>query len=107
MAELPKLPPNILRLHSLRWDQLLEKEGFTGEHLRWHASRERRRQAARPRYSLAPPPARLVTDTTSGRRILYGTDGERAPYQKWREQEMEAWVLREDDPKIVDSIGVS
>jgi len=36
VAELPQLPAPILRLHSLRWNELIETHSFTGEHLKWH-----------------------------------------------------------------------
>ncbi len=105
MAELPKLPERILRLHSLRWNELIEKHGFTGDHLKWHESRVRRRTAARPRFSLAPPP--LVTEGTRSETTLYGTDRQPVPHEKWLEQQMEAWVRRESDHDIIDSIGIA
>ena len=47
MADLPKLPDPLPRLHLLRWRELLEKHGFAdGEHLKWRESRSRRSQAA-------------------------------------------------------------
>jgi len=100
MAELTQLPERIRRLQVLRWDELLEKHGFTGAHLEWHESPVRRREAARPRHTLAPPPATdLNTGTFSG--ILSGT------HEKMLERAMAEWVLRESDPKVIDSIGVA
>src|SRR5580698_2187391 len=106
MAE-PKLPPRILRLHSLWWHELIEKYGFTGEHLKWHESPDRRRKAARPRSSLAPPPPTEINDRTPSETTLYGTDGQPITYEKWREQQMATWVARESDPSVIDSIGVT
>jgi hypothetical protein len=107
MAEQPKLPAGILRLHSLRWNELIEKDGFTGEHLKWHESPDRRRQAARPRFSLAPPPATDIRDRMPSKRTHDGTDGQPVPYEKWLEQQMAEWVARESDPSFIDSIGVA
>ena len=56
MSEFPTLPDRVQRLHALRWKALLKERGFTSEHLQWHASRERRREAAKPLFSLKPPP---------------------------------------------------
>jgi hypothetical protein len=106
MAELPKLPEPLLRLHRLRWNELLEKHGFTGAHLKWHESPVRRREAARPRYTLAPPPATSLNDGTSSG-ILYGTDGEPVLHEIMLERTMADWVVRESDPKVIDSIGVA
>lgn len=106
MAGLPKLPEPIRRLQMLRWDELIEKHGFTGAHLEWHESPVRRREAARPRHTLAPPPATsLNAGTFSG--ILSGTDGKPVLHEKMLERTMAEWVVRESDPKVIDSIGVA
>jgi hypothetical protein len=107
MAEVPELSDRIRRLHALRWKGLVEKYGFNGEHLTWHESPARRRQAARPRFSLAAPPLTRIDDRTSNRMIFYGADGQPVPYEKWREQQMAAWKARESDPAVIDSIGIS
>ncbi len=107
MAELPKLPERTLRLHSLRWNELIERHGFTGEHLEWHDSPDRRRGSARPRFSLAPPPITPVTNRTPTETTHFGMDGQPVPYEKWLQQQMEAWVRRESDPDTIDSIGVA
>ena len=56
MAKLPKLPETMRRLHTLRWQKLIKEHGFNGEHIRWHESQDRRREAAKPAFSLKPPP---------------------------------------------------
>ncbi len=99
MIERPKLPDRIRRLHVLRWNQLIERSSFTGEHLEWHTSPKRRRAAARPTFSLIPPPP------GSGVKH-YGENGEVVSYQKWHQYQMEAWTARQNDPAIIDSIGV-
>ncbi len=33
MADLPRLPDGVRRKIALQWDALVEKHGFTGEHL--------------------------------------------------------------------------
>jgi hypothetical protein len=107
-TELPKLAERFVRLHRLRFKKLIEKHGFGGDHLKWHESRDRRRAAARPRYSLTPPPPR---DLSSGRWsdgvTYYGSDGKPIPFEAWKEQQMAAWAAREGDPKVVDSIGIN
>jgi hypothetical protein len=106
MAELPTLTERIVRLHRLRWNELIEKHGFTGAHLKWQESAERRRQAARPKISLAPPPPTLISDRRPRRPSPYRKDGQPVPYETWLEQQMAAWALRESDPGVIDSIGV-
>src|SRR2546425_6161240 len=103
MAELPKLPERVLRLHALRWNELIEKHGFPGEHFKWRESRDRRRQAARTLFNLAPPPLTRVGRTPS-RTTFYGTDGQPVPHDKRREQQMAAWAARESNPDVIDSI---
>jgi len=106
MEKLPELPERILRLHKLRWNELIDTHRFTGDHLKWHESRERRRQAAKPQFSLAPPPPTPLGRTPS-RETFYGTDGQPVPYGEWREQQMVAWAARENQPDIIDTIGVA
>jgi hypothetical protein len=106
MAELPKLPEAILRLHRLRWNELIEKHGFTGPHLEWHESKVLRREAARPHHTLAPPPAADLYDRTPSS-VFYGTDGKPVLHEKMLERTMADWVVRESDPKVIDSIGVA
>ena len=99
MTEIPSLPNGIQRKLDLQWQNLIEASGFTGDHLTWHESKHRRRQAARPPFSLAPPPP-------GDRVTYYGKQGEPTPYSKWREQQEEAWEARQQDPAVIDSIGV-
>ena len=60
---LPELPPRILRLHYLRWDELKEISGFAaGDHLKWQDSPEKRTAAlarvpTRPSFTTCPAPA--------------------------------------------------
>lgn len=106
MAELPKLPERTIRLQILRWNALIETHGFTGAHFEWHQSSGLRHEAARPLYSLAPPPATQVGDRTDRRTTLHGKLGQPVSYEGWLGEQMAAWHLRESDPTIVDSIGV-
>src|SRR5262245_32603660 len=104
MAELPK---HILRLHTVRWKELTEKHGFTGDHLTWHQSRDRRHQAARPRYSLAPPPIRMLNSNEPYSKVTHlGRNGEPVSYEEWRKIEEANWISRESDPIVIDSIGI-
>jgi transposase InsO family protein len=42
MADLPQLPERVRRKFALQWDELVEKHGFTGEHLNWPQTRRRK-----------------------------------------------------------------
>jgi hypothetical protein len=108
LAGLPELPKHIQRLHALRWKKLIEEYGFSGDHLKWHESRDRRHRAAKPRYTLAPPlswQASVRHSHSDG--TFPGPSGERITYKEWHENELAAWVAREDDPEVVDSIGIA
>ena len=61
MAEAPELSAPMQRLHGLRFLDLIELRGFTGEHLKWHESPTRRRTAAKPTRTLLPPPSESVS----------------------------------------------
>jgi hypothetical protein len=104
MAELPELPARIRRLHALRRNELLEKLGFAGDHLKWHESPAKRRAAAQPRHSLLPPPT-----MAAGRagRVTHRVNGEEVSYNEWKEHQMAEWAARESDPDVIDSIGVN
>jgi len=102
MIELPKLSERIVRLHALRWNDLIKAHGFTGEHFQWHQSHEKRHKAAKPRYSLAPPPPTDVSrDRFPQTRDFRGDQGD------WRKKQLEAWAARESDPAVIDSIGIT
>ena len=103
--ELPKLSAGIVRLHALRWNELI-KHGFTGGHLQWHQSRDRRHKAADPGYSLLPSPPIDVTDTQRRRIQYHGAQGEAISFDEWKKKQLAAWAARENDPDIIDSIGV-
>ena len=107
MIELPKLSESIVRLHALRWNELIKSHGFTGDHLKWHQLRDRRHEAARPACGLAPPPP---TSVGSGRLrstvAYYGAQGEPISHAEWRQKQLAAWAARESDPDIIDSIGI-
>jgi len=107
MAELPKLSERTSRLHVLRWDDHIKRHGFNGDHLKWHESGDRRRRAARPAFSLAPPPPPILhAGSSSGRVTFCGSQGEPLTYEEWHRREMAAWAARENDPAIIDSIGI-
>ena len=107
MSELPTLPDRVQRLHALRWKALLKERGFTGEHLQWHASRERRREAAKPLFSLKPPPPDALPGPPRRSMKYYGSKGELISYDQWKREQMEAWAVRENDPKIIDNIAIT
>jgi hypothetical protein len=106
MTELPKLSERIVRLHTLRWNELVKLRGFTGDHLEWHISQDRRHRAATPRVSLVPPPPINVSDRHRSRIEYHGDHGEPISYDAWLKKQMAAWAARENDPHIIDSIGV-
>jgi len=106
MMELPKLPERIVRLHALRWNHLITSHGFTDDHLKWHQSQDRRHRAARPRASLAPPPPIDVSDRHPSRVAYHGDQGEPISYDAWLKKQLAAWAARENDPGIIDSIGI-
>jgi hypothetical protein len=94
------------RLHGLQWRALTEKRGFD-EHLKWHQSPERRHQAARPKTSLAPPPAtNLNGNGITGGGNFHGRNGEQISYEEWVAIQMEDWAARESDPVVIDKIGI-
>ena len=101
MAKLPNPPESLRRLHILRWRELLRARGFNGDHLKWHQSAERRHAAARPKFSLAPPPL------GQGNKVTHYFDGKEVPYDQWHKLQLEAWKRRENDPSIIDSIAIS
>jgi hypothetical protein len=106
MTELPKLSERIVRLQSLRWNELVQRRGFTGDHLAWHISQERRHRASAPRFSLAPPPPINVSDRHPSRVAYYGDQGEPISHDAWLKKQLAAWAARENDPDIIDSIGI-
>ena len=106
MAELPKLSESLRRLHALRWKDLIKRHGFTGGHFKWHESRVRRHEAAKPAFSLAPPPPAPLRH--SGHSVTYfGSRGEPVSYENWRRQQIAAWTARENDPAVIDSIAIN
>src|SRR6266704_5650248 len=108
MVEPPQFPEHIRRLHGLQLRALIEKHGFTGEHLKWHESRKRRHQAARPKFSWVPPPATdLGSNSVSQQREYYGRHGEQISYAEWETIQKEDWAARESDPVVIDSIGIA
>ena len=107
MAESSRLPGHTRRLHALQWRALTERLGFTGEHLKWHESPERRRQAARPNISFAPPPATDLNSNRFAQSVQHvGTHGERITHDEWETIQQEAWAARQSDPVVIDSIGI-
>jgi hypothetical protein len=100
MSELPDLDEHATWKVNSRWVNRIKECGFGGDHLCWHQCRERRRLAAAPRFSLAPPPP--GSDV-----ILHGTGGKGISYDKWLKEQREAWRVRQSDPGIIDSIGVA
>ena len=58
MADLPQLPERVRRKLALLLDELIEKHGFTGEHLRWPATRRRKIPSQKPK-----PPADINSRT--------------------------------------------
>ncbi|MGA3075669.1 MAG: hypothetical protein ABSG56_18445 [Bryobacteraceae bacterium] len=107
MSEFPTLPDRVQRLHALRWKALLKERGFTSEHLQWHASRDRRREAAKPLFSLKPPPPDVLPGPPRRSMKYYGSKGELISYDQWKRGQMEAWAVRENDPKIIDNIAIT
>ena len=108
MADLPGLSESIRRLHALRWKDLINRCGFTGDHFKWHASRDRRHEAAKPAFSLAPPPLTpLRSGSSIGLVTFYGSQGEPLAYEDWHQREMAAWAARENDPAVIDLIGIA
>lgn len=105
MMDLPKLSERVVRLHALRWNELVKLSGFTGDHLKWHLSQDRRHRAARPRISLAPPPPINVSDRHRSRIEYHEAQGEPISYDEWLKKQLAAWAARENDPDIIDSIG--
>jgi hypothetical protein len=100
MADLPELPQRIARLFALRWKDLIEKHGFTGNHLEWHQSKAKRSLAAYQPISFAPPP--LGSKVT-----YYGRQGEPISHEEWVRQRKEDHVTRQGDPAVIDSIGIA
>jgi hypothetical protein len=107
MTKLPALPKPKKRELELLWLDTRDRLGFAGDHLQWPESKERRHQAARPKYSLAPPPPTSLTDSWSDSSHTYfGPGGEPIPWKEWREQQLAAWKARESDPAVIDTIGI-
>lgn len=106
MAGPPQLPEQMRRLHFLLWRALTEKLDF-GEHLQWHASPIRRHEAARPKVSLAPPPAtNLQSNRIAEQHSFQGRHGEQISYEDWVTIQKDDWADRECDPVVIDKIGV-
>lgn len=109
MAELPRLSPSIVRLHQLRWNDLIKKYGFTGEHLKWHECRDRRHAASKPpNDSLLPPPSSTVgfDRHNHGGSVHYVIGGRSVSFDEWKRHQMEAWAARENNPSVIDTIGI-
>ena len=106
MAELHKLSERLRRLHALRWKDLIKRHGFTGGHFKWHDSRVKRHEAAKPPFSLAPPPPTPLRHSGPSV-ILLGSQGEPVSYENWRRQQMAAWTARENEPAVIDSIAIN
>jgi hypothetical protein len=106
MTDLPKLSARIVRLHTLRWKELVELRGFTGDHLHWYLSQDRRHRAARPRVSLTPPPPISVSDRHGSRTEYHGAQGERISHDEFLKLQLAAWAARENKPDTIDSIGI-
>ena len=100
MTELREFPKHVARLHVVQWKSLMEKHGFTGDHLAWHNSPQKRHEAARPAYSLLPPPP-------GSRTTFKGKHGENISYQNWLKSQKDAWAARQNDPDLIDSIGIA
>ncbi len=100
MAEQPGLPESTQRLHALRWKELIEKHGFTGGHLQWHLSPQKRREAAKPPFSLKPPP---MFDNSK----YIGTHGDRMEHGEWLQEKNQEWAERQKDPAVIDLIGIA
>lgn len=110
MIELPKLSERLVRLHALRWNDLIKAHGFTGDHLTWHESHDRRRKAAKPFDTdiLKPRPSESVSVNRFAPTVEYcGAQGERISHEEWRQKQFAAWAARESDPAIIDSIGIA
>jgi hypothetical protein len=62
MADLPQLPERARRKLALRWQALIEKHGFTGEHLKWAETRKRKisTRALLPPASIDSPAVRFM-----------------------------------------------
>jgi len=105
-SPLPILPARVRRLHQLKWTTLCAKLGFAGEHIKWHDSTERRRQAARPQVSLSPPPANLASNRHHSLHTYYGREGEEISFEKWKQLQMADWAARQNDQEFVDRIGI-
>lgn len=100
MSDLSGLPERLQRLHDLQWRDLTEKHRFTGDHLKWHASPEKRRAAVGPRtISLSsPPPGSNVT--------FFGSQGETISHEEWVVQRRNKELAKRSDPAVIDTIGV-
>ena len=106
MAELSRLSESARRLHALRWKDLIKRHGFTGGNLKWHESRVRRHEAAKPAFSLKPPPPEPLRH--SGPSVtFFGSQGEPLTYEEWHRREVAAWAARENDPAVIDSIAIA
>ena len=66
MADLPQLPERVRRKLALQWDALVEKHGFTGEHLNWPETRRREivTEASRPPIDIHSQTVRYVQKRT-------------------------------------------
>jgi len=100
MSDLPQLSKDTRRLHALQWTQLVQKYGFTGNHLKWHESPMHRRKAAEklfrskstpidPIARRSPPPSRKMRE-----------------WLKEIKREQQSRRSNLNAPVVVDSIGV-
>jgi len=94
MAALPDLPEAKRRNLESLWTDVIREYGFTGDHLRWHESPERRRKAAEPAYYVH----------RSGH--YYGAQNEEISYEEAVKLRRKRWAERERDPAVIDCIGV-
>jgi hypothetical protein len=67
MADLPELPDRVRRKLALLWDSLVEKHGFTGEHLKWTETRRRKivTSASRPPVDIHSRTVRYIQERTA------------------------------------------
>jgi hypothetical protein len=106
VSGLPRLSEQVRRRHTLRWAILRKEHGFTGEHLKWHESQQRRRRVAKPVFSLAPAPIDALPGHPRSSGSYPGEQGELISYDQWKREQLAAWAVRENDPRTIDTIGI-
>jgi hypothetical protein len=113
MPDLPQLSPNDEAILELEWETLKRKRGFDGGHLKWPDNPQRRREAARPPYSLPSPPP-PPTDSMYWRpppeshmaHLLAQAEQAWKNYQERKNQYETEWAARINDPVIIDTMGI-